>query len=134
MIGLDTNVLIRYLAQDEPRQSAIATRLIERDLNPQNTGFISLVVLVELYWVLRRLYAATDNELLETVTDLLGSAHFQIESRAMVQAAVQRVKLLKSKSGLTDHLVVEIAKAQGCSHTVSFDKVAVRSAGMRLLV
>ena len=134
MIGLDTNVLIRYLAQDGPRQSAVATRLIERELTAQNTGFVSLVVLVELYWVLKRLYAATDSELLDTVADLLDSAHFQIESRAMVQAAVQRVKSLKSKSGLTDHLIVEIAKAQGCSHTVSFDKAAVRSAGMRLLV
>jgi predicted nucleic-acid-binding protein len=140
VIGLDTNVLIRYLAQDEPRQSAIATRLIERELTPQNTGFISLVVLVELYWVLKRLYAATDEELLETVADLLGSAHFQIESRAMVHAVVQRVKSLKSetgkpgKAGLTDHLIVEIAKTQGCSHTVSFDKAAVRSAGMQLLV
>ena len=134
MIGLDTNVLIRYLAQDGPRQSAVATRLIERELTAQNTGFVSLVVLVELYWVLKRLYAATDNELLDTVADLLDSAHFQIESRAMVQAAVQRVKSLKSKSGLTDHLIVEIAKAQGYSHTVSFDKAAVPSAGMRLLV
>jgi predicted nucleic-acid-binding protein len=140
VIGLDTNVLIRYLAQDEPRQSAIATRLIERELTPQNAGFISLVVLVELYWVLRRLYAATDEELLETVADLLGSAHFRIESRAIVQAAVQRVKLPKSapgkpsKAGLTDYLIFEIAKTEGCSKTVSFDKAAVRSAGMQLLV
>lgn len=134
MIGLDTNVLIRYLAQDEPRQSAIATRLIERELTAQNTGFVSLVVLVELYWVLKRLYAATDSELLDTVADLLDSAHFQLESRAMVQAAVQRVKSLKSKAGLTDYLIVEIANSNGCSHTVSFDKAAVRSAGMQLLV
>ena len=133
MIGLDTNVLIRYLAQDEPRQSAIANRFIEQDLNPQNTGFISLVVLVELYWVLRRLYAATESELLETVADLLGSSHFEVEGRAMVQAAVQRLKSLKSKAGFTDQLVVEIAKTQGCTHTVSFDKLAVRSAGMQLL-
>ena len=133
MIGLDTNVLVRYLAQDDVQQSALATRLIENGLNAATPGFISLVVLVELCWVLKRLYRATEPELIETATDLLGSARFQVESRAVVQAAVQRMRMLKCKGGLTDHLIVEIAKTQGCTHTVSFDKAAVRSAGMRLL-
>lgn len=133
MIGLDTNVLVRYLAQDDVQQSALATRLIENGLNAATPSFISVVVLVELCWVLKRLYGATEPELVETATDLLGSARFQVENRAVVQAAVQRIRMLKSKGGLTDHLIVEIAKAQGCTHTVSFDKAAVRSAGMRLL-
>jgi len=55
MIGLDTNVLVRYLAQDEPNQAARATRLIEEELSVAEPGFISLVVLVELCWVLKRL-------------------------------------------------------------------------------
>lgn len=134
MIGLDTNVLVRYLAQDDARQSAIATRLIENGLNAATPGFISLVVLVELCWVLKRLYGATELELIDTATDLLGSACFQVESRAVVQTVVQRMRMLKSKGGFTAHLIVEIAKTQGCTHTVSFDKAAVRSAGMQLLV
>lgn len=134
MIGLDTNVLVRYLAQDDARQSARATRLMEKELTPLKPGFISLVVLVEMCWVLQRLYAATEGELLETVADLLGSATLQVESRAVVQATVQRLRSLKSKAGFADHLIVEIAKNQGCTHTVSFDKAAVRSAGMQLLV
>lgn len=134
MIGLDTNVLVRYLAQDDVHQSALATRLIENGLNAASPGFISLVVLVELCWVLKRLYGATEPELVETAADLLGSTRFQVESRAVVQAVVQRMRTLKSKGGLADHLIVEIAKNQGCSHTVSFDKAAVRSAGMQLLV
>lgn len=133
MIGLDTNVLVRYLAQDDASQSAIATRLIEKDLSAANSGFVSQVVLVELCWVLKRLYGATELELLETVADLLGSPHFQVENRAMVQASVLRMRALKTKSGFTDILIVAIAEAQGCSRTVSFDKVAVRSAGMHLL-
>lgn len=133
MIGLDANVLVRYLTQDDARQSAIATRLIENGLNAATPGFISLVVLVELCWVLKRLYGATELELIDTATDLLASARFQVEGRAVVQAAVQRMRTPKSKGGLTDHLIVEIAKTQGCTHTVSFDKAAVRSAGMRLL-
>ena len=135
MIGLDTNVLVRYLAQDDAKQAAIATRLIEQELSAAQPGFISLVVLVELCWVLQRLYAATENELVGTVEDLLGAAQFHVERREVVQAATQNTISLKGvKVGLTDRLIVEIAKSQGCSHTVSFDKGAVRSAGMVLLI
>ena len=134
MIGLDTNVLVRYLAQDDAAQSATATRLIEKALSAANPGFISLVVLVELCWVLRRLYAATEPELLQTVAEILGNSIFQVENRAVVQATVVRMRALNSKVGLTDLLIVAIAENHGCSHTVSFDKGAVRSAGMRLLV
>lgn len=135
MIGLDTNVLVRYLAQDDARQAAVASRLIEHDLSPTQPGFISLVVLVELCWVLRRLYAATEDEIVDAVEDLLGTAQFQVERREVVKASLPSVSQRKtSKAGFTDRLIMEIAKAHGSSHTVSFDKGAVRSAGMVLLV
>jgi len=135
MIGLDTNVLVRYLAQDDAKQAAIATRLIEHELSATQPGFISLVVLVELCWVLKRLYAATELELLGTVQDLLGAAQFRVESRAVVQAATQKLSGFKSiRVGLADMLIAQIATAQGCAHTVSFDKNAVRLAGMTLLL
>ncbi len=134
MIGLDTNVLVRYLAQDDAAQSAVATRLIEQDLSASSPGFISLVVLTELGWVLKRLYGASEGELLDTVADLLASRQFQVENRAVVQAAVLHMRGLKTKAGWTDLLIAQIAQAQGCSHTVSFDKTAMRSADMQLLV
>lgn len=134
MIGLDTNVLVRYLAQDDATQSAVATRLIEQDLSASSPGFISLVVLTELGWVLKRLYGASEAELLQTVADLLASPQFQVENRAVVQAAVQHMRGLRTQAGWTDLLIAQIAQAQGCRHTVTFDKTAVRSAGMRLLV
>lgn len=134
MIGLDTNVLVRYLAQDDARQAAIATRLIERDLSVTHQGFISLVVLVEMLWVLQRLYAATPSECLETVEDLLESAQFVLEQRHVVQTAIQNIRSHPQvKADLPDVLIVQLAKAQGCSQTFSFDKTAVRSAGMTLL-
>lgn len=114
MIGLDTNVLVRYLAQDDVPQAEVATRLIEQELSPTQPGFISLVVLVELCWVLKRLYNATDLELAGTVADMLGSPQLQIEQRHAVQTACQLVLLLNSgkavKVGLTDVLVVEVAR------------------------
>ena len=134
MIGLDTNVLVRYLTQDDVKQAAIATRLIERELSAAQPGFVSLVVLVEVCWVLQRLYAATQSEVLATVEDLLQSAQFVIEQRQAVQATTQQMRSRAgAKVGFTDVLIVEICKAQGCVQTLSFDKGAVRSAGMTLL-
>ena len=134
MIGIDTNVLVRYLAQDDPRQSASATRFIEAELNAGRPGFISLMVLVEMCWVLKRLYAADQDELVETVQDLLSAAKFHVERREVVVAAVRQVQSAKgAKAGLVDALIAQLATAEGCTHTVSFDKAAVRSAGMRLL-
>ena len=134
MIGLDTNVLVRYLAQDEPKQAARATRLIEEELSVSEPGFISLVVLAELCWVLKRLYSASADELLATVEDLLNTPRFQLDRRDVVAATVQFMKAREgAKAGFADALIAQLAAAQGCSRMVSFDKAAVRSAGMALL-
>jgi predicted nucleic-acid-binding protein len=134
MIGLDTNVLVRYMAQDDPRQSAIATHLIEKELSPAEPGFVSLVVLAELCWVLKRLYSASADELIAAVEDLLNTPQFHLERRDTVIATGQHIKGIKgAKSGFVDALIAQLAAAQGCSRTVSFDRVAVRSAGMVLL-
>ena len=134
MIGLDTNVLVRYLAQDEPKQAVRATRLIEEELSVAEPGFISLVVLVELCWVLKRLYSASADELLTMVEDLLNTPRFQLDRRDVVAATVQFIKAREgAKAGFADALIAQLAAAQGCSRMVSFDRATVRSAGMVLL-
>jgi predicted nucleic-acid-binding protein len=134
MIGLDTNVLVRYMAQDDPKQAAIATRLIEKELSPGEPGFISLVVLAELCWVLTRLYSASADELVTAMEDLLNTPQFHLDRRGAVIATVQHMKARKgAKAGFVDALIAQLAAAEGCSRTVSFDKVAVRSVGMVLL-
>ena len=134
MTGLDTNVLVRYLAQDEPKQAALATRLIEQELSAAEPGFISLVVLVEVCWVLKRLYSASGDELLTVVEDLLSMPRFHLDRRDVVAAAVQFMQAVPgSKAGFVDALIAQLAAAQGCSRTVTLDKEAVRSAGMVLL-
>ncbi len=134
MIGLDANVLARYLTQDDVRQAALASRLIENDLTVARPGFISLVVLAELCWVLSRLYSATMDELADMISDLLNTPQIQVERREVVQATIRRFSRGKSrKAGLVGALIAEIAKSEGCSSTVTFDKTAVRAAGMMLL-
>jgi predicted nucleic-acid-binding protein len=134
MIGLDTNVLVRYLAQDDPRQSAAAARLIDKELTVGAPGFVSLVVLAELCWVLSRLYAATPAEIRDTVSDLLSVPQLQVERRAVVQAALRKAGSGKTaKAGLVDSIIAQLALAEGCSRVVTFDRAAVRDAGMTLV-
>lgn len=134
MIGLDTNVLVRYLAQDDAKQAALATRLIEKELSAAAPGFISVVVLAELCWVLKRLYSASTDELIATVEDLLSTPQFHLDRRDAVVATVRTLKAGKgAKAGFVDALIAQLAAAEGCSRTVSFDKAAVRSTGMVLL-
>ncbi len=135
MIGLDTNVLVRYLAQDDVKQAAAATRLIEKELTASRQGFISLVVLSELCWVLSSIYSATTEELVATVQDLLNTPQFQVERREAVRAAIARLKTNPTrKAGLADALIAAIAESEGCTGTVTFDKAAMCAAGMTLLV
>ncbi len=134
MTGLDTNVLVRYLAQDDPRQSTSATRFIEAGLSERTPGFISLVALVELCWVLERLYGATPIEIGQTVNDLLETPRFALQHRDVVQQALQQFHVkAASKAGFADLLITRIAMNEGCSAVVSFDRAAVRGAGMALL-
>ncbi len=128
MIGLDSNVLVRYLAQDDATQAARASRLIERELTERTPGFISLVVLVETCWVLKRLYGITPAEILETVRDLLDARQIVIENRSAVMRALARLK----SDDIADALIAEIAHQAGCSRVVTFDRNATRS-GMTLL-
>ena len=130
MTGLDTNVLVRYLAQDDAAQSARATRLIEQELSEREPGFIGLVVLIETCWVLRRLYGATATELRDTVRDLLGTRQLVVEQRAVVARALAR--LGEGAGDMADALIAEGAAEAGCSRTVTFDRQGGRL-GMELL-
>ena len=130
MIGLDTNVLVRYLVQDEAAQAARATRLIERELNEREPGFVGLIVLVETCWVLKRLYGATAAELHDTVRDLLDTRQLAVENRALVARALGRAT--NDGADIADALIAECALSAGCRRTVTFDKAAAK-AGMALL-
>ena len=130
MIGLDTNVLVRYLAQDDLNQAARATRVIERELTEDAPGFVGLVVLVETTWVLQRRYRASAEEIRETVNDLLGSRSIVVENRDVVARAL--ATCAKSACGFADAMIAASALSAGCRSIVSFDRGAVR-AGMTLV-
>jgi len=130
MIGLDTNVLVRYLTQDDPDQAARATRIVEQELTEETPGFIGLVVLVETVWVLQRLCRASAEEIQETVTDLLGSRDIVVESRDVVTRALALSR--QSSCEFADAIIAASAFNAGCDKVISFDRGAVH-AGMSLV-
>ncbi len=131
MIGVDTNVLVRYLTQDALRQSAAAVQLIERRLSDEQPGFVSTLVLAELCWVLRSLYAVSPVELADTLADLLSVPVFTFEARDAALRALDRVR--EHGGEYPDALIHEIAAGAGCSVTYTFDRRAAGSSGMSLL-
>ncbi len=134
MIGLDTNVLVRYLAQDDPKQSALANQLILQKLSVSRQGFVSLVVLAEVCWVLKIAYDANEADILRLAEDLLSTPQFCIENRDCVDLAIKKARLSKSnKAGFADFIIQALAQNAGCEFCVTFDKAASRSSGMRLL-
>ena len=96
MIGIDTNVLVRFIVQDEPKQSRVATKLIEASLSATNKGFISSIVLCEVVWVLKRLYRQPKDRLLLVVKTILETEVFEVEHRLGVthlDAVVQQPRV-----------------------------------------
>lgn len=129
MIGLDTNVVVRYLVQDDPEQSAVASGLIE-ELTETEPGYLSLVTVVEIYWVLRRAYRVTADRCAELLEGLLDARELRVDEGPIVRRAV-----VASRNGLdfADALIAELGRSAGCVHTVTFDRRAARDGGMQLL-
>lgn len=130
MIGLDTNVLVRYLAQDDSVQSPKATRLIEA-LGAENPGFVSLVSLTELVWVLSGCYASGKEDLVAVLEGLLRAKGLQVENAETVWKAVRRFK--DDKADFADCLIECSARQAGCDYTATFDRGAAKHCGMRLI-
>lgn len=131
MIGLDTNVVVRFLAQDDDIQSPIATRFMS-GLSRERPGFLSAVVLAEITWVLSRAYKSSRDDISNAVEGLLRSTELTVEN---APAAYRALALYHaSKSGeFADALIAQTAALAGAGETATFDRNAVAAFGMRLL-
>lgn len=130
MIGLDTNVLVRYIAQDDVIQSALAVKFIEKQCSPSQPGFIGLVTLVELIWVSESCYGATKKNIADLVRRLLSARQLLVQDTETVWKALRLFEA--GHADFADCLVERMANAAGCKSTVTFDKMAAK-AGMTLL-
>jgi len=130
MIGLDTNILVRYLTQDDRVQSAKATQLIERRLSEQNPGFVSLVAMVETAWVLERSYGLAEKEIAAAIERLLQADVLVVESEQEVFTAM--IALKQGHGSFADALIGALGVKAGCSRTLTFDQKALRLPGFAL--
>jgi predicted nucleic-acid-binding protein len=131
MIGLDTNVLVRYLTQDDAAQSQQATELLERRLSEANPGFISLVAMAELVWVLDRAYRMAARQIAGAIERILQTEVFVIEKEQEVFAAM--IALRQGGGSFADALIAELGLQAGCSYTLTFDIKAARLPGFKLV-
>ena len=123
MIGLDTNVLVRYFAQDDVQQSKRATQIIENELTKDNVGFISCIVLLEVYWVLGRIYNVKKEARMKIVMALLHAEDLQMEHREEIWKAHKLVT--SQRLDFADALLGLIHISCGCEYTLTFDKKAL---------
>jgi predicted nucleic-acid-binding protein len=130
VIGIDTNVIVRYIMQDDARQSVLATRFME-SLTQAAPGFLSHVALVEMVWVLSSAYGLSRAEVTQVLEHLLQTKEVVVERADVVARAVRQFKA--STADLADCLIAGVGQQAGCDHTVTFDKGAAKSAGMQLL-
>lgn len=130
MIGLDTNVVVRYLAQDDPAQGWAAARLID-SLSPEAPGFLSLVVVAELVWVLESAYHFRKRDLEEVLEGLLRSKEVIVEQAEIVWQALRKFKA--GRADFADCVIERCGHAAGCQSTVTFDQQAATAGGVRLL-
>ena len=130
MIGIDTNILVRHITQDDPRQSKKATKLIE-SLSADNLGFVSLVVLVELNWVLEKAYGLSRADISDVMDVLLRSREIVVERADVVIQAVRAFRV--SSADFPDCLITGLSKAAGADGVLTFDAKAAKTAGMTLL-
>lgn len=130
MIGLDTNILVRYLAQDDPIQSPAATAIIESRLTEQNPGFVSIVAMAKTVWVLERAYRFTTQEIAAAVERMLQADSFVVENEQEVFTAMTALR--EGRGSFADAIIAALGAKAGCSCTLTFDQQALRLPGFEL--
>ncbi len=124
MVGLDTNVILRYLLQDEPKQTTLANHIVDQVLSDRNPGFISLVTVLEMVWMLRSLLKQTPTEIATHLEHLLAADSLEVQNGQQVFEAAFALK--RGAGEFEDALVGALNAWAGCPHTLTFDKRALR--------
>jgi predicted nucleic-acid-binding protein len=131
VIALDTNVLVRFLVQDDAEQARLANTVMDR-LSDAAPGFLGREVLVELVWVLERAYGYGRADIAAALDGLLSATELVIEAADEVGVAVDRYR--NDGFGFADLMIAAAARRAGATELVTLDRKAARLPGVRLLV
>ena len=132
MIGLDTNVLVRYIVQDDARQAEAAARLMESRCTRDEPGFISHIVLAELCWVLSKGYGYDRKVQASVLSSLLVTAELDVQESEVAWQALRAFE--KGNADFADYLIGHIGRDAGCEATWTFDRKAAKSGLHQLLL
>ncbi len=130
MIGLDTNILVRYITQDKPAQAAQATTLMQTRLTEDDRGFISIVAIAEMVWVLGRHYRFASGQIAGAIERMLRTDTLIVESEQQVFEAMTALREGHGEFG--DALIGLLSAKAGCSRVLTFDRKALRLPGFEL--
>ncbi|MCC6002272.1 MAG: type II toxin-antitoxin system VapC family toxin [Pararhodobacter sp.] len=130
MTGLDTNVIVRFLMKDDAEQAALATEVFA-EFTTAAPGFVCREVLVELVWVLQKIYRLPRTDISDAIEGLLGARELVMEAADRVAIAVDRYR--KGGPGFADQMIALAGQGAGCQATVTFDRKAAGLPGMSLL-
>lgn len=131
MIGLDTNVLVRYITQDDPVQADMVNQLIEQELTESSPGVISHIVLCEVVWVLSRAYNYSRQQVGEVIQAVLTCREFSVESADVAILAWQ--DYIQGNADFSDYLLGRVHQRLGAVYTLTFDRKAASSKQFKLL-
>ena len=131
MIGLDTNVVLRQLTQDDKLQSPIASALFEK-INDHYPAYINIVVTLELVWVLKRCYKLDNISVAYCFEQLLSTAGLYLQFSEIIIEVVEMVRLFHNID-FPDVLIAKLNEQMACDLTYTFDKTAANHVGMTLL-
>lgn len=120
MIGIDTNVLVRFLTGDDPRQAETATEWIQAAIKKEEKFFLNRIVLCELVWVLSGSYGFPKSRIVETLEELLSTEHLIVDDDKITFAALE--DYASSNVDFADCLIGRGNEAKGCSTTLTFDR------------
>jgi predicted nucleic-acid-binding protein len=127
VIGLDTNVLVRFLVEDDPEQARRAKAVVQGAVDQDEKLYVSNVVLCELAWVLDRAYGLERTEVASAVRGLLSAKHVLLEDADLVERALAAYG--ESRVGFPDYVIRELARDAGCRTVVTFDRTLLREPG-----
>ncbi len=131
MTGIDTNVLVRYITQDGD-EAVLATDFLETEISEQTPGFICLVVLCELVWVLQRAYRYDRKSACQILEKLLSARELKIERADIAWDALKQFEA--GSADFSDYIIGRLHEVEGAATTVTFDRKASNSRGFTLLV
>jgi predicted nucleic-acid-binding protein len=120
--GLDTNVLLRFLIQDDKIQGQAASAYLRRTCTADDPGFVNRIALCEIVWVLESAYGYSRSAVADVIERILRTAEFLVEDKDLAHAALTDYR--RSNADFADVLMAKINRAHGCDGTATFDRKA----------